>query len=155
MEDLKLSGWNMKRFHKRRQVVVTQDIKAFSLPQDQSLHLALPAFSSCAYLQTHLLWHIVSTHIYLTLRCRLEDCEGKCCNFKDENVRGWILDLFLSVPSFRSLMYTSLPFCIVCCLKNRRAICLPRQPSTLLVMPAFCVLRWLTRDQSTSCLLLF
>lgn len=49
------------------------------------------------------LWHIVSTHIYLTLRCRLEDWEGKCCNFKDQNVRGWILDLFCQCPrSIRS-----------------------------------------------------
>lgn len=40
METWKLSGWNMKRFHKRRQVVLTHSIKALSLPQDQPLRLA-------------------------------------------------------------------------------------------------------------------
>lgn len=40
METWKLSGWNMKRFHKRRQVVLTHSIKALSLPRHQPLPLA-------------------------------------------------------------------------------------------------------------------
>lgn len=44
METWKLSGWNMKRFHKRRQVVLTHSIKALSLPQDQPLPLAFLGF---------------------------------------------------------------------------------------------------------------
>lgn len=43
METWKLSGWNMKRFHKRRQVVLTHSIKALSLPQHQPLLLAFLA----------------------------------------------------------------------------------------------------------------
>lgn len=44
METWKLSGWNMKRFHKRRQVVLTHSIKAPSLPQHQPLRLAFSRF---------------------------------------------------------------------------------------------------------------
>lgn len=44
METWKLSGWNMKRFHKRRQVVLPHSIKALSLPQDQPLRLACLVF---------------------------------------------------------------------------------------------------------------
>lgn len=39
METWKLSGWNMKRFHKGRQVVLTHSIKAPALLQDQPLRL--------------------------------------------------------------------------------------------------------------------
>lgn len=44
MKDWKLSGRNMKRFHKKRQMVLTHNINALSLSQDQNLPPALPAF---------------------------------------------------------------------------------------------------------------
>lgn len=61
MKDWKLSGRNMKRFHKRRQVVVTHNIKALSLSVDQSLHLALPGFFFFVFpagLHTHAHTHL-------------------------------------------------------------------------------------------------
>lgn len=73
MEDWKLSGWNMKRFHKRRQVVLTQDIKALSFPQDQSPHLTLPVFSSGTYLQTHLSGMSKMCADASSLSCGLDD----------------------------------------------------------------------------------
>lgn len=54
MEDWKLSGWNMKRFHKRRQVVVTQDIKALSL---------FLLLSVC-------IWLFLSFLLFFFVRCR-------------------------------------------------------------------------------------
>lgn len=43
MKDWKLSGWNMKRFHKKRQMVLKHNMNALSLSQDQTLLPALPA----------------------------------------------------------------------------------------------------------------
>lgn len=64
MKDWKLSGRNMKRFHKRRQVVVTHNIKALSLSVDQSLHLALPGFFFLFFLpaSTHTHTHTLATY---------------------------------------------------------------------------------------------
>lgn len=82
MKDWKLSGWNMKRFHKRRQVVVTNNIKALSLSLDQSLCLALPVFLSHAALhkrlcEISLLWMAISALKYWPA-----EMEGKCFIFK-------------------------------------------------------------------------
>lgn len=105
MKDWKLSGWNMKRFHKRRQVVVTHNIKALSLSLDQSLCLALPVFLSRAALHTRLcdislLWMDI-----FALKYWQEVMEGKCFIFKGAakswNVRGrrWLTFIVIALCS--------------------------------------------------------
>lgn len=118
MKDWKLSGWNMKRFHKRRQVVVTHNIKALSL-SDQSLRLALPVFCfSCRppHTRTHTPWrHITDVNRPL---CPEVWAGGdgrhfqRCCR-RAECDRLYA-DLHCHCLVLRSAVNTSLPRCADC-----------------------------------------
>lgn len=137
----------MKRFHKRRQVVVTQDIKSSSLSLDQSLNLALSFFCSLAYLWTRLSDIWTSPLLGVGWRTEKENVESLKGATNAQDTGCWVLDLYCHHPLFRSVMYSTCHHfsLLLVVIKNTHATCSNCQSTNVLATATCCILRWLTK----------
>lgn len=139
----------MKRFHKRRQVVVTQDIKSSSLSLDQSLNLALSVFCLLAWLGTCLcdiwtsLWRVLKSLASGVVI--MEDRERACWKFQKLRIQeaGCLTFTVTALCSGRSCARHR-PSVLFVLIKNS-AVCSPCQSNHALAMATCCILKWLTR----------